>query len=761
MRCCLFPVVSLLVCFTTALNAQDRASLPLITGVERQPLAAQVNRLIEALDFFGVPLRPADRAALDAALKEMDADQSVAAIQKILDTYCLVGVELLSDKEITATTGPAKPDLMEQGWTQFLVKVHNAQGLTNELRTASPNALRLHNSPADQVPSRWFDLQMFNQQPLLPKLSGLALEYRIIQLYSRDAGPRQAALTMEYVVRPGRPTGAPIRDFAPKGDPEVVIRTSPIQLSCDCDAAHEVTFRVQDETGQPTTAAFLIRDPQNRVYPSQAKRLAPDFAFHPQIYRGDGEKLKLPAGKYNVMCLRGPESIPETKELIVGNGPAIFNYQVKRWVDPTQLGWYSGDHHIHAAGCAHYTNPTEGVHAQDMIRHCLGEDLKVGCNLTWGPCFDYQIQFFTGKDNEVSRYPYLLRYDIEVSGFGSHRTGHLCLLRLKERNYPGGESNNHWPTLGLNTLRWAKKQGAITGPAHSGSGLARSTERVAEADGPNGLPNYFLPQYNGIGANEYIVDITHDVPGPDGKPIPAIDFISTMDTNRQQELNMWYHTLNCGFRVRASGETDFPCISGQRVGMGRVYVKTTGKLVYEEWCEGIRDGRSYVSDGTSHLMEFVAATTAGSSQVVPVGTNGSEIKLDKPATIRLTAKVAARLDGKTVPIEAVVNAYPVAKQEIVADGSQQEISLDVPIEHSSWVALRLYPNAHTNPVFITVAGEPIRASRRSAQWCLAGVDQCWKEKQKFYADAEQDEAARAYKHARDVYRQIIEESDVE
>ena len=83
-----------------------------------------------------------------------------------------------------------------------------------------------------------------------------------------------------------------------------------------------------------------------------------------------------------------------------------------------------------------------------------------------------------------------------------------------------------------------------------------------------------------------------------------------MDTNRLQEFNMWYHTLNCGFRVRASGETDFPCISGQRVGMGRVYVKANGRLNYEDWCEGIREGRSYVSDGTSHLMEFAAHPAA-------------------------------------------------------------------------------------------------------------------------------------------------------
>jgi hypothetical protein len=396
-----------------------------------------------------------------------------------------------------------------------------------------------------------------------------------------------------------------------------------------------------------------------------------------------------------------------------------------------------------------------------MIRHCLGEDLKVGCNLTWGPCFDYQLQFFTGKDDEVSRFPYLLRYDIEVSGFGSHRSGHLCLLRLKERNYPGGESNAHWPTLGLNTLRWAKKQGAITGPAHSGSGLAPSDQRVADEDGPGGLPNYAIPQYNGIGANEYIVDITHEVPGPDGKPVPAIDFISTMDTGRQQELNMWYHGLNCGFRVRASGETDFPCISGQRVGMGRVYVKVDGKLNYEDYCEGIARGRSYVSDGTTHLMEFVTATAEGGKQSVAVGTGDSEMKLAGPGKLRLTAKVAARLNGnKTAAVEAIVNGYPVARQEISADGSTQDVSLEVPVERSSWVALRLYPSAHTNPVFVLVDGKPIRASKRSAEWCLRGVDQCWKEKQPTYDADEQEDAVKAYDHARAVYRRILSESEV-
>jgi hypothetical protein len=49
---------------------------------------------------------------------------------------------------------------------------------------------------------------------------------------------------------------------------------------------------------------------------------------------------------------------------------------------------------------------------------------------------------------------------------------------------------------------------------------------------------------------------------------------------------------------------------------------------------------------------------------------------------------------------------------------------DVAIEKSSWVAVRILPSAHTNPIFVLVGGKPVRASRRSAEWCLAAVSQC-------------------------------------
>lgn len=725
-------------------------------AVELQPLAAQALRIVETLEYLGAPLSPADRKTVVGATKDQDASRGVETIQRALDRYCLFAVQINPESRVKVAAGAAKPELVEAGWRTFLVKVTNEAGVTAPLNAVSPNGGPLANSKAEDVPNRWLEISQYTAQPMKKELSGLEVEYRILSLYSRDPGKREARVAFNV--------GQGTQDIGFRNDVDMLFTMRP---------SVDVTFRVKDVDGKPTTASFLIRDSAGRTYPSQAKRLAPDFAFHPQIYRKDGETVKLPAGRYTFQVTRGPEYLAPARTVTIPDRKKHEeSFQLTRWVDPSTLGWWSGDHHIHAAGCAHYTNPTEGVHAPDMARHCQGEDLKVGCNLTWGPCFDYQKQFFTGAVDKVSQYPYLLRYDVEVSGFGSHQSGHLCLLRLKDQMYPGGTSKDHWPTLCLNTLRWAKAQGAVCGPAHSGWGL--------EVPGTE-LPNYTVPPYNGIGANEYVVDVTHEVPGPDGKPVPAVDFVSTVDTPYVWELNMWYHTLNCGFRTRASGETDFPCIYGERVGLGRSYVKLDGKLDFDRWCEGIRGGRNYVSDGMSHLIEFRVGDVA-------VGEKGSELRLDRPGTVPVTAKVAALLpqtpdpqlrgrpymqkpywhlerarigEGRGVPLELVVNGYPVAKQTIVADGTTRDVRFDAKIDGSSWVALRILPSSHTNPVWVLVGGKPVRAGRRSAEWCLKGVDQCWSQKQRFIKPAEMEDAKQAYAHAREAYRRILSECETD
>ena len=75
--------------------------------------------------------------------------------------------------------------------------------------------------------------------------------------------------------------------------------------------------------------------------------------------------------------------------------------------------------------------------------------------------------------------------------------------------------------------------------------------------------------------------------------------------------------------------------------------------------------------------------------------------------------------------------------------------------------LRILPSSHTNPIFALVDGKPIRASKRSAEWCLKGVDQCWSQKERFYKPAEMEDAKQAYAHARETYKKILAECDVD
>lgn len=744
---------------------------------------------------------------------------------------------------------------MENGWRALLVKVVNRAGLQSRLRVDSPNARPIPNGPADDIPNRWLALSTFDGRPLSASLSGLELEYRIVQLSSTTPGDRTARmefnvgtmgaanssvikqwrfdkgsdgwgnlhdlklevrdqslflhatgddpfLTAPVAARGGRmvlrfwgradspgvgqffwwtdqlpqPDGGRHVDFQldPGSDREYAIefsvdgelrgvRIDPLQgkgkfridwISLEYAAGEnsrwdgadipirtvpstEVKFAVTDADGSPCMAAFEIRDAQSRVYPYQPKRQAPDFFFQTQIYRETGESIHLPRGRYSVKCSHGPESIAQTKTLEVGPEPITLTYRVERWIDTATLGYWSGDHHIHAAGCLHYENPMQGVLPKDMLRHIMGEDVKVGCCLTWGPCFDFQKQFFQGKPDDVSRYPYLLRYDIEVSGFGSHQSGHLNLLKLRQQMPAGGDSKNHWPTLGMNTLRWAKQQGAVTGTAHSGAGLVRSVGRIEGKDGPHRLPNFDVPAFDGIGANEFIMQVTHEVDGPDGKKQPALDFIATMNTPRDAEWNIWYHVLNCGLHVVASGETDFPCLTGERLGIGRVYVKQDSLLEYDNWVEALRRGESYVSDGTSHLLDFM--------------------KVDD-GSFSVTA-ASFQTGAPEVEVEIIVNGYPVATQKLKADGHRQDLRFSIPkLDQSGWVAARIFPSAHTNPIWVSVDDKPVQV-KASARWCLAALEQCWREKHKTYAPNEQPQALADYDHARKTFQRIFNDAN--
>ena len=109
-------------------------------------------------------------------------------------------------------------------------------------------------------------------------------------------------------------------------------------------------------------------------------------------------------------------------------------------------------------------------------------------------------------------------------------------------------------------------------------------------------------------------------------------------------------------------------------------------------------------------------------------------------------------DTRDVPVEIVVNGKVAGRQTIAADGKLHELKFEVPVKESSWIAARVLPSAHTNPVFALVGGKPMRASRASAEWCLNAVNQCWTQKAPRMRPSELADAKQAYDHAREVYR---------
>ena len=75
-----------------------------------------------------------------------------------------------------------------------------------------------------------------------PQLSGLELEYRIVLLYSRDRGRREAHI--------GASLGPGTEDIGFRNRAAVLFDVAP---------SRDVTVRVRDENGRPSMASFVVK----------------------------------------------------------------------------------------------------------------------------------------------------------------------------------------------------------------------------------------------------------------------------------------------------------------------------------------------------------------------------------------------------------------------------------------------------------------------------------------------------------------------
>jgi hypothetical protein len=364
--------------------------------------------------------------------------------------------------------------------------------------------------------------------------------------------------------------------------------------------------------------------------------------------------------------------------------------ELGRWTHAAKDGWYSGENHIHANyGYGQWYNTPETMRVQ-----CTGEDLNV-CNFMVANSDTdgvFDRAFFRGSPDPRSTDETILYWNQE---FRSTLWGHMTLVNLKQVVEPVftgfADTTNPWdvPTNAdvADRTHWQKGHVNYTHP------IQNAAKPIETPYAAKGLP----------------IDV-------------ALGKVDSLDLNNTYgaTVPVWYRLLNCGFRLPPSAGTDcfLNRIFSQLPGGDRVYVRVEGSLSYAAWIDGLKKGRSVVTNGP--MLEL---TLDGRMP-------GDVVKVAAPGKLRIKAR--ARSQFPLAKVELIDNGEVAAVLPLGEGGHSADVDREINIDRSGWLAMRAggpgRPDgpapalfAHTAPVYVEVAGAAVR-SRTDAQFMLAWIN---------------------------------------
>jgi hypothetical protein len=223
---------------------------------------------------------------------------------------------------------------------------------------------------------------------------------------------------------------------------------------------------------------------------------------------------------------------------------------------------------------------------------------------------------------------------------------------------------------------------------------------------------------------------------------------------------VWYKLLNAGFRIPAGAGTDamanFASLHGP-VGMNRVFVRAGPRLDYRAWLAALKAGRSFVSNGP--LLFF---TLDGKGP-------GDELRF-AAGVHPVTARVSLRSNVPVERLEIVANGVLLAPIPLSADSLGAEATIPLPVTRSGWFTLRayarnanpgvldIYPFATTSPIYVSVAGQPVRApeaARYFVRW-IQRLEQGASAHPGWNSDTERREVLGRLARAREVFERLAQ-----
>ena len=452
----------------------------------------------------------------------------------------------------------------------------------------------------------------------------------------------------------------------------------------------KLLLRVTDPGGKPVAARVFVTGEDGRAYAPDDGWMEADDSFdrkerpfeaHYFVTKGISE-VAVPAGKVQVGVMRGFEYRFEERTLDVLAGKtleATVPLRQIEWKGP-DTRWVSGDAHVHMNYAGTYRNTPS-----HLIEQAAAENLSIIENLVVNKEQRFpDIAYFSPKLDPASDEDRLLQHAQE---FHTSYWGHLGLLNLT-RNlilpgyaaYPNTEAASLFPA-NANVADLAHEQGALVGYVHPLESVPNP------AKGP---VTFELPADVALGKVDYI---------------EVVGF-----SDHKSTAEVWYKLLNCGFRLPTAAGTDFmgnfASLRGP-IGLNRVYAEVpAGSLKLEPWLQSIKAGRTFATNGPLLRFELGGKTPGG------------EVHLDKKQDVFFKAAL-----GSMVPVdslEIVCNGKVARELDLSANRTSAYVEGKLALESSGWCILRtfsdkaeypildLYPYATTSPVYVDIAGAPLR-----------------------------------------------------
>ncbi len=229
---------------------------------------------------------------------------------------------------------------------------------------------------------------------------------------------------------------------------------------------------------------------------------------------------------------------------------------------------------------------------------------------------------------------------------------------------------------------------------------------------------------------------------------------------------MYYRILNAGFRLAATGGTDNFSDVWRDPGPGasRTYVHLDGTLSVDAWLSGIRERRTFATNGPL-LFLTVDGRLPGSEIAVEEGEGAGD---GGAAGIVREVVVEVATNSPLDRVEVVVNGEIAVTQDVREMGERFRLESAVEMDGSGWIAARAlgppsplvadsYAFAQTSPVWVVSGGREYRSSE-DIRFLLAAVEAFRArvaERDRWAAAADRERFLSRVDEAVEVYRSLL------